>query len=81
MEAMASGCPIVCSKIRGNVDLVENEKGGYLFVPADYQTLYLQLKNVIEDKSLYEEFGDYNKKNIEKFGHAGILQVMMDIYK
>lgn len=81
MEAMASGIPIVCSKIRGNVDLVEHEKGGYLFVPADHQTLYLQLKNVIEDKSLYEKFGDYNKKNIEKFGHADILQVMMDIYK
>ena len=81
MEAMASGLPIVCSKIRGNVDLVEHERGGDLFVPADYQTLYLQLKNLIENKSLCEKFGDYNKKNVEKFGHANILRTMMEIYK
>ena len=81
MEAMASGLPIVCSKIRGNVDLVEHERGGGLFVPADYQTLYLQLKNLIENKSLCEKFGDYNKKNVEKFGHANILRTMMEIYK
>jgi Glycosyltransferase len=35
MEAMASGCPIVCSRIRGNVDLVEDGIGGYLFKPDD----------------------------------------------
>lgn len=81
MEAMASGIPIVCSKIRGNVDLVEHEMGGYLFVPTDYQTLYSHLKNVIENKSLYGKFCDYNKKNIEKFGYANILRTMMEIYK
>ena len=35
MEAMASGLPIVCSKIRGNVDLVMDHKGGYLVKPDD----------------------------------------------
>ena len=30
MEAMASGLPIICSRIRGNVDLIEDRKGGIL---------------------------------------------------
>lgn len=30
MEAMASGLPCIASRIRGNVELLENEKGGYL---------------------------------------------------
>lgn len=35
MEAMAVGLPIVCSKIRGNVDLIENGQGGYLYDAYD----------------------------------------------
>jgi glycosyltransferase involved in cell wall biosynthesis len=67
MEAMASGCPIVCSQIRGNVDLVENEKGGYLFNPVDWQALSLNLKKLIDNKLLCEQFGKCNKKNIIPF--------------
>lgn len=33
MEAMASGLPCAVSRIRGNVDLVEDKKGGALFDP------------------------------------------------
>ena len=39
MEAMASGMPIVCSRIRGNTDLVDEEMGGYLFDPADVESI------------------------------------------
>ncbi|MFR2767080.1 MAG: glycosyltransferase [Thomasclavelia sp.] len=30
MEAMAVGLPVICSKIRGNVDLISENEGGYL---------------------------------------------------
>ena len=36
MEAMACGLPVVCSKIRGNVDLVEQEDG-VVFTPYDVE--------------------------------------------
>ena len=36
LDAMASGLPIVCSNIRGNSDLVQNELGGYLCNPTDF---------------------------------------------
>ena len=35
MEAMAAGLPCIASKIRGNVDLIENGKGGFLCMPTD----------------------------------------------
>ena len=35
MEAMTEGLPVVCGKIRGNVDLVENGVGGYLVAPGE----------------------------------------------
>ena len=31
MEAMASGLPCIAGNIRGNVDLIDSGKGGYLF--------------------------------------------------
>src|SRR5699024_7176133 len=30
MEAMASGLPVIASDIRGNIDLIDVNKGGYL---------------------------------------------------
>ncbi|MEG1887034.1 MAG: glycosyltransferase, partial [Oscillospiraceae bacterium] len=44
MEAMAAGLPIVCSKIRGNVDLIEEGNGGFLLEPTDVNGF----KNAIE---------------------------------
>ena len=34
MEAMANGLPVICTEIRGNTDLIEDNKGGCLFKPA-----------------------------------------------
>ena len=47
MEAMAAGLPCIASRIRGNVDLLENSR--YLFEPADEGTLCQLLK----DAALY----------------------------
>ena len=35
MEAMSAGLPCIVSRIRGNVDLIEEGKGGYLCEPDD----------------------------------------------
>lgn len=81
MEAMASGLPIVCSKIRGNVDLVENGKGGFLFTPTDEVALTDGLRKMIVDEILRENAGRNNTIAIEKFGLGKVLKDMKEIYK
>ena len=46
MEAMAMGLPCVVSKIRGNVDMVDEENGGFLCFPNDVKS-FSEAINVI----------------------------------
>ena len=46
MEAMAAGLPVVCSNTRGNTDLIEDGKGGYLVEPDDVEGFAKALKKL-----------------------------------
>ena len=80
MEAMACGLPIVCSKIRGNVDLVEDGVGGFHFVPNDADGLTQILKNIITDSAKIAQMGDANKEKIKMFSLENVLGMMKEIY-
>ena len=79
MEAMANGLPVICSEIRGNTDLIENNKGGYLFKPAEQETAYHALKNIIESTDR-KAMGLYNLKKGKEFDVKAVLEVMKKIY-
>lgn len=79
MEAMANGLPIICSEIRGNTDLIEDGKGGYLFKPAEQETAYNALKNIVENSSR-KVMGMHNLKKAEELDVKAVLEVMRGIY-
>ena len=79
IEAMACGLPVVCSEIRGNVDLIKKDVGGYYFKPDDVRTLEKSLGKIIESPNLRIEFGNKNKKAIENFSLANVLAKMKEI--
>lgn len=56
MEAMASGLPCVASKIRGNVDLLEDEKSGYLVNPCDDTIIAEKLDILSSDEELRKKW-------------------------
>ena len=80
MEAMACELPIICSKIRGNVDLIENGKGGLLFMPYDERTLAAKLKKIFFDKTLREKMKQNNMIVIKQFGLDEVVMCMKNIY-
>ena len=79
MEAMACGLPIACSEIRGNVDLVQNGKGGFYFKPDNLKSALDALEKIIKSSDLRKEFGLWNITAIEKFGIKNVLANMKDI--
>lgn len=81
MEAMAAGLPIICSRIRGNTDLIQEGTGGYL-VDADSADGYADaIKNILllspEKRS---SMGNLNKLNIRQFDIKQVERIMLDIY-
>ena len=79
MEAMASGLPVICTEIRGNTDLIEDNKGGYLFKPAEQETAYRALKNIMNSPDR-KSIGLYNLKKAEGLDLKAVLEVMRGVY-
>lgn len=79
MEAMASGLPIICSEIRGNIDLIINNEGGFLFSPAELDTACQALKKMLECPNR-NSMGLYNLKKAEELDVNAVLEVMKKIY-
>ena len=67
MEAMACGKPVIVSKIRGNVDLIEHKKGGFLVETNDVQGYEKAIEVLMKNKKLCEKFGSYNREKIAKY--------------
>lgn len=80
MEAMASGLPCVVSKIRGNVDLLENTEGGYLCDTNDVAAYGEKLNILASNADLRKEFGRNNLRAILKFSSETVTERLRSIY-
>ncbi|MDK4441006.1 glycosyltransferase [Enterococcus faecium] len=81
MEAMACGLPCLTSRIRGNVDLIVESKGGYFFYPNDSNQLSVLIKNVYSNLAKIRLMGDYNQARIQEFDIKNIRSIMQKEYK
>lgn len=80
MEAMASGLPVICSDIRGNKDLIEDKKGGYLLKSYDMDEYSIKIQELIENKVLREEMGNFNLEKIKDFDRKKVNTIMEEVY-
>lgn len=81
MEAMASGLPCIASKVRGNTDLLEDGKGGFLCDIDNTQAFVDAIKKLVKNPDMRKEFGIENLKHIMKFDILKISDKMQEIYK
>lgn len=81
MEAMASGLPCIVSDIRGNRDLIENGKGGFLVNPSDAQQYAASVIKLKEDGTLCRHMSKWNLKKIKDFDIESVTKKMYSILK
>lgn len=78
MEAMESGLPIVCSRIRGNVDLIDNGQGGLLCDVYSSEEFSAALRKVTAmDKN---QMVLCNREKIKKFDLKNTKIVIPEIF-
>lgn len=81
LEAMLFGKPILCSQFAGAADLVQSGYNGFIFDPADHETLANYLKRFIDSPTLLREMGARSKKMIEPFTAQTAANHLTDIVK
>ena len=79
MEAMASGKPCIVSNIRGNVDLIAEGKGGYLFNPNDSMEFSHKVNSIIINENR-NSMSKFNRKKICDFGIDNVASRLVQIY-
>lgn len=81
MEAMASGLPVVCSNIRGNIDLVLPGEGGMLITPNDVLGFSKAIQAILTDPLLAKRMGEYNRNRIQGFSLEHVTALQRQIYE
>ena len=84
MEAMAEGLPVVCGRIRGNVDLIKDGKGGILVSPEnkeDYEAAFRKLYEMKhKELAAFQRMGHINAENVKSFGRSAVERLMENVY-
>jgi glycosyltransferase involved in cell wall biosynthesis len=66
LQAGAMNCPIICSDIDGNIDIVEDGKTGLIFEVKDVESLLEKLYFALDNYSLLQGHAAALRKNIEE---------------
>lgn len=80
MEAMCMQLPCIVSRIRGNIDLIDEGHGGYLIAPTDIEGYAEAINKVLSDKVLANSMGKYNRDKVELFSLDVVKTEMVKVF-
>lgn len=81
IEAMSAGLPIICSSIRGNIDLIENGSNGFLINANDVSGFAHSIREIILNDELRAKLGRQNSEDAVKYDKSIVKRKMREVYK
>lgn len=81
MEAMASGLPVICSRIRGNTDLATDGGEGLLVEPMDVEGYAAAIKEFKNNPGLAYACRRRALMKVREFGKENVHKKMEEIYR
>jgi len=82
LEAMASGLPVIATKISGSEELILDGKGGYLVRPDNQDELKNALDSLLANNNARENMGRYNRQRVmEIFSWSDIARKYEELIK
>lgn len=80
MEALSSGLPVICSKIRGNVDLVHDGESGFLCPVMDINANKKAIEFLFNNPEKCWEMGTTAVQTVLPFELKNVIAKMKEIY-
>ena len=82
LEAMSHGLPVVCSRIGGLPEIVEDGVNGLLYESGNANELADRIRTLWEDAALSEKMGDKGRKKLEeKYDAEKLMDRLIGIYE
>lgn len=81
MEAMAYGLPVVGTDIRGNNELIEEGRNGYLVPVDDEKSMAEHVSRLAGNEKLRMDMGRFSKTKIEQYSSEVVENEMLENYK
>ncbi|WP_303151306.1 glycosyltransferase [Megasphaera elsdenii] len=81
MEAMANGLPVICSNIRGNRDLIQHQRGGYLVSANEVKQWQAAIKQGTDEENIWLKYGRYNQQRVKcSFSSSTVNEQLKKLY-
>ncbi|MDR2375170.1 MAG: glycosyltransferase family 4 protein [Treponema sp.] len=81
LEAMACGLPLICSKIRGAIDIITEGRNGFFFELDEPDRMAGLIITLYKSPELRETISRYNAADVQKFSVDTAIANMAGIYK
>ena len=81
IEAMAAGLPCICLDGRGNRDVIEHDKNGYIFEQQDAKKFALAIKSLLQNVPKMQEMSNYAIKYAANFDISLYITRLIELYK
>ncbi|MBA7507586.1 N-acetyl-alpha-D-glucosaminyl L-malate synthase [subsurface metagenome] len=80
LEAMASGMPIVATRVGGLAEIIKDGDNGFLVEPGNPQQLAEKVLLILKDKELRERISRNNKEAAKEYSWEGIVDRLEKVY-
>ena len=81
IEAMAAGLPCICLDGRGNRDVIEHDKNGYIFQEQNPKQFAQSICQLLNNSSKLQEMSHYAINYSSNFDLPLYINRLLDLYK
>jgi len=81
LEAMSAGLPILSYRVGALPELIKDDENGFLFEVGEIGKIAEKIKELCENKKLYQKISENNKNKAKKYLWNDVLDRYMKLYE